>query len=248
MSRTVRLRTMSQQAFKTKADQFVFFHMNPANFSQPFEHMKTSLTTGAPYANVDQGIWIDKQTGTPDVTEALRQPQGYDHYYAQYKYGKVLESKVQISFMADANTVTSERYFGGFTRLQDNIVGVPGIGDKYANITRQEIIDMVNVGMIPKRKLIVAATNHQGNPGQQFDFTYKQPLYKKHIDRLGVTSTSATTDWLATVGAAPVINPSVYFIVSDIGLPSTDEFLYFTITWIHTIQFSGLKAFDRSVL
>ncbi len=254
-TKTIKLRTRIQCAMQTVQDEWIGFKFEPANFRQPFKFMKLApVTANGMYAGADTGIWIDRNTATPAITKATLQPQGLDRYMATgaatpglYFQSLVKGSKITITQNPNVTDDTSFKFVGGFTKLwpNDSAHG-PLISRVYKNVVKAETDDMMTTGLMkhPKRFDFDPAS---GVAGKRWTFKYSQRQYAESIARYN-PGTGAITNWFGTFDLDPVVNPSVFFILSDTSSPTAATFIQVTIVIEYVIQLRSLEAIDRSVV
>ncbi len=249
-TKTIKLKIMIQCAFKTLQDSFVAFNFRPADFRKPFQGMSLTTTANGMYTGVSTGIWVDRQTGTPAVTQQLAQPQGLDRWMKTgaatpgfYAKSIVKGSKITIKLNPTATDDTSNKFQAGFTKLWPNASDQGSLVSRvYKNVAQAETDDAVTTRLYYPKKFALEPSG--GVPSKTWVFKYSQPKYQRRIARYNPGGN--ILNWYGTFDAAPAVNPNAWFILSDTSFPVTDTFVQFQVTCEYTVQLKDLEAIDRS--
>ncbi len=261
MSKTIKLRMISQCTFFTDSNKFVFFNFNPASMYQPLLGQRAATATPGPYVPHPSGAttygkWVDKQqlTGLGDRT---KQPTGYDTWLYnsaaadpdgnRYQRYVVLGSKITVTTL-DGHTddQASAKFYGGFTKLQNQSSDYGNtLGNKYGHINDGEVADWLDTGMCPKIQVIQSNPFQMGlQTSRTFVFNYSMKKYRKRLKRSGVDPLLGA--WFGTHGAAPEINPFAYLVIADLGGTTAATAIPSIVVFDYTVRLSGNVVADRS--
>lgn len=257
----VKLRSMKQMTIHSNPGNWGYVQFQPSSMLKPLQFSASgtidipTLITSPAVLNHRRLIFTAKN-GTTAVP-LLAQPYGYDAWLEtqsgtisdpnhQYDKYVVLGCKITIAFIPSLSTEGGAQVYAGFTKIQDQSSNYgTTFTQKYAEIDRTEISDMLNVGIVPDMGLVQAGGSGLGGVSKVYTFNYSQKKYKKHLKRIGV---ELEQDWYGQHGNAPANMPQALFVMADLGKTDGDATIFQCMV-IHdyTIRLSGSRPGAQSV-
>lgn len=270
----IKLRMLKQCLIKSpNAVGWGFISFYPAMCSDPLidwrlAQVNTTVATGGT-VNHTKLAWFGTNDagGLPDRP----QPYGWDQWVANdpYTHGVVEGAKITISFIqGESGTGATQRFIAGFTKLfrgpdkfidsgstltdlpqyADAAGGVKiageNFGEKYQNVTRVEVSDLMNCGLTKRMKtLSVIGTGQSLLGAQTFTFYYSRKKHERNLKRAGYMPmyhqpdlSPVITKFEQTTNSKPGWNPVVHFIIADLAKTTAVTDLHCIVNIEYTIK------------
>ncbi len=244
----VKLRCMKQIIVLSRAGEWGWTEFKMNSMLAPL----FSSSLGGAVGTHQQLAMTDKNG---DVIVASPQPYGYTGWLNglsttcnNYQRYKVLGSKVSLTLIpTDITTTAAAPFLAGFSMLHSG-TSAQGttFAERYANVDRAEVSDMLNCGIIPKGNGgLISATSTYLRPGKTFSATYSHKKWARK--RYRVQGQADNEDWFGTDAVGPAADCRVKFIIADMGANSTGIAMHFMFEQVFTVQLSGHFAPAESV-
>ncbi len=255
MTHKIKLRVMRQYVITTPAIEWGVIEFRPADMRIPFPGSKAAgATTGGTHC----GLKMATTAAGGATFSTNRQPYGYDHWLgktevskSQYKFYKVLGSKITIKFVPSAHGPDSgDNYYAGWSQLFDTDAAAsnhgPTLESKYGAIAPNEIADWLNARIVKRPRIVTT-----GGDGtfKRFVFKYSAKRWERQLKRMGthIETTASAAGWKGQQTVSPEISPVCYFMMADVGTSTAGQAINCLITIDYTVQLSSLDLGDASL-
>lgn len=243
-TKTIALRTYSQNTIHTAAGKWGFIYFYPNN---PLDSFAYHGTESDPGTHTRLKITNHLGADTPDP-----RPYGWDQLMGTttaapgsnarlYQKWLVLGSKTTITFVQGSTEADqqSARFLAGWAprTYAGEEFHVPGFADTFQHIARTEVADWMNVKVVknPRTLKLAGEGTALSKGGQSFVFRWSLKKEQARVKRLGLPDHGS--HWSgAGKATAPPIRPEAFFMIADIGASTTSRQFNCFIETVWTIK------------